>query len=258
MKYTAFSLVLSLLITVGASGGCSAQTDAQPSAETPVAQSASRSAPAQPTPAIRVKSVGPGEAPDEGALKTLVGSATQVAAVQLTNYPELPLSDRILQGFEAGYRALTTEDGRTISWGFKHEEANLQSAAISDSAGNLVMVAAVDDVRNLVSARGEDRFSSLGDYQQAVKKSGTEPHVVLLARDQAALEAAYPLFRSWMDANLLGFNTSCAKHPAACALLPGIKVRTEAFISSGADAAPVKAALPQGAATPIPPEAFRQ
>ena len=258
MKYTAFPAVLSLLLTVGASGGCSAQTDTQPPAATPVAQPASRPAPAQPGAAIRVKSVGPGEAPDEAALKTLVGNATQVASVQLANYPELPLSDRILQGFEAGYRALTTEDGRTINWGFKHEEANLQSVAIADSAGNLLMVAAVDDVPDLVSARGEDRFSSLGDYQQAVKKSGTEPHVVLLARDQAALEAAYPLFRSWMDANLLGFNTSCAKHPAACALLPGIDVRTDAFVSSGADAAPVKAALPQASAARVPPEAFRQ
>ena len=258
MKYTAFSALLSLAITVGASGGCSAQTDAEPSAASPAVQSESRPAPAPPTVAIRVKSVGPGEAPGEDGLKALVGSATQVAAVQLANYPELPLSDRILQGFEAGYRALTTEDGQVITWGFKHEEANLQSVAISDSAGSLLMVAAVDDVRGLVSARGEDRFSSVGDYQQAVKKSGTEPHVVLLARDQAALEAAYPLFRSWMDANLLGFNTSCAKHAAACALLPGIKMRTDAYVSSGADAAPVKAALPQAAAAPIPPEAFRQ
>lgn len=258
MKYTAFSAVLSLVITVGASSGCSAQTDAQPSAASPAVQSESRPASAQPPAAMRVKSVGPGEAPDEDALKTLVGSATQVATVQLTNYPELPLSDRILQGFEAGYRALTTEDGQVINWGFKHEEANLQSVAISDSAGNLVMVAAVDDVRGLVSARGEDRFSSVADYQQAVKKSGTEPHVVLLARDQAALEAAYPLFRSWMDANLLGFNTSCAKHAAACALMSDIEVHTDAYVSSGVDAAPVKAAVPQVAAAPIPPEAFRQ
>lgn len=258
MKYTAFSAVLSLVITVGASGGCSAQTDAQPSAASPAFQSESRPAPPQSPAAMRVKSVGPGEAPDEDALKKLVGSATQVATVQLANYPELPLSDRILQGFEAGYRALTTEDGQVINWGFKHEEANLQSVAISDSAGNLVMVAAVDDVLDLVSARGEDRFSSVADYQQAVKKSGTEPHVALLARDQAALEAAYPLFRSWMNANLLGFNTSCAKHAAACKLMPDIEMRIEAYVSSGADAAPVKAAVPQVAAAPIPPEAFRQ
>lgn len=254
MKYTAFPAVLSLLLTVGASGGCSAQTDTQPPAETPVA----RPAAAPPAAAIRVKSVGPGEAPDEGALKTLVGSATQVASVQLANYPELPLSDRILQGFEAGYRALTTEDGQVITWGFKHEEANLQSVAISDATGRLAMVAAVDDVVRLVAARGKDRFSSAADYQQAVAKSGAEPHIVLLARDQAALDAAYPLFRSWMDANLLGFNAACAKHAEACALLSGIKVRTDAYLSSGSDAAPVKAALPQTTAAPIPPEAFRQ
>ena len=258
MKYTAFSAVLALAITVGASGGCSAQTDAQSSAASAAPQPQAPPATVPPPAAMQVKSVGPGEAPDEDALKTLVGSATQGAAVQLSNYPELPLSDRILQGFEAGYRALTTEDGQVINWGFKYEEANLQSVAISDGAGRLAMVAAVDDVKALLSARGTDRFSSVADYQQALKKSGTEPHVVLLARDQAALEAAYPLFRSWMDANLLGFNTSCAKHAAACALLPGIQVRTDAYISSGPDAAPVKATLPRLAAAPIPPEAFRQ
>lgn len=258
MKYTALSAVLSLMITVGTSGGCSAQTDEQPSVASAAAQSDSQAAAAKTPAAMRVKSIGPGQAPDEDALKKLVGRGTQVAEVQLINYPELPLSDRILQGFEAGYRALTTEDGQVITWGFKHEEANLQSIAISDSSGNLAMVAAVDDVLGLVSARGKERFSLVADYQQAVKKSGTEPHIVLLARDQAALEAAYPLFRSWMDANLLGFNTSCAKHASACALLPGIEVRTEAYLSSGPNAAPVKAAVPQVAAAPIPPEAFRQ
>lgn len=258
MKYTAFSAVLSLVISVGASAGCSAQTDAQSSAASPAAQPEAPPATVQQPAAMQVKSVGPGEAPDEDALKELVGSATQGATVQLSYYPELPLSDRILQGFEAGYRALTTEDGQVINWGFKHEEANLQSVAISDGAGHLAMVAAVDDVKGLLTARGTDRFSSVADYQQAVKKSGTEPHVVLLARDQAALEKAYPLFKSWMRANLLGFNTSCAKHAAACALMSGIEVRTDAYISSGPDAAPVKAALPQLAAAPIPPEAFRQ
>jgi hypothetical protein len=41
-----------------------------------------------------------------------------------------------------------------------------------------------------------------------------------------------------MQANLLGFNTSCAKHAAACAL--------------------IKTDLPQQNATPIAPEAFTQ
>ena len=232
--------------------------ETQTSIASPAVQSAPQATIAQQPTTIQVKSVGPGDAPDEDALKQLVGSATQDATVQLVNYPDLLLSSRILHGFEAASRMLTTMDGQVINWGFKDQEANLQSVAISDAAGRLELVAVVDDVLDLVSVQGTVRFNSVADYQRAAKKDGAEPHVVLVVRDQAALKAAYPLFKSWMQANLLGFNTSCAKRAAACALMPSIEVRTEAYLSSGKDAAPVKTDVPNLPAAAIPLEAFTQ
>lgn len=200
---------------------------------------------------IRVDALGSTEAPDEGALRQLVGSATTGSSVQLLNYPEMPVSDRLLAGLEAAGRVLTAADGQTITWGFKHEEANLQSVVIADRAGQLELAVVVDDVVRL-KLDGAKADVSVAQYRGRVARLGVQPRVVVFARDPASLEKAYPLLMRWLQADLLGFNTSCAKHAASCALLPEIDLPTDAYLSPAAGELPVRTALPKLTVANIP------
>lgn len=206
---------------------------------------------------IRVAALGPTQAPDEGALRQLVGSATTGSSVQLLNYPQMPVSDRLLAGLEAAGRVLTTADGQTITWGFKHEEANLQSVVIADKAGQLELAAVVDDVVRL-NLGGAKADVSVAQYRARVARLGMQPRVVVFARDQARLEKAYPLLVRWLQASLLGFNTSCARHAASCALLREIDLPTEAYLSPGAGELPARTALPKLPVASIPLAKFTQ
>ena len=140
---------------------------------------------------IRVDALDPAEAPDEGALRQLVGSATTGSSVQLLNYPEMPVSDRLLAGLEAASRVLTTADGQTITWGFKHGEANLQSVVIADRAGQLELAAVVDDVVRL-NLDGAKADVSMAQYRGRVARRGLQPRVIVFARDRVRLEKAIP------------------------------------------------------------------
>lgn len=250
---------IALLGLAAATSGGNAQTHAQAPASPPARhQAALQPAPHRPT-SIESKPA-PDWAPNEDELKRLVGNATVGSLALRGGYdPTAPVSDRILDGFEAAPTALTTTDGQVITWGFKYKEANFQSVVIADAAGRLELAAAVTDVVRLTDwSRGADKITSIVAYQEAVKRLNSQPHVALFARDQAALEASSPLFMRWMQANLLGFNTSCAKHAVACALMPDIDVPIDAYIASGRGAAPVKMAVPDLPAAPIPLDAFTQ
>lgn len=177
--------------------------------------------------------------------------------VQPENLSEVLLVDRVFAGLEAAGRVLTMKDGSTLIWGFKHEEANLQSVVIADKTGRLELMAIVDDVLRLTDS-GQDTLSSPARYREEVERSEPPPHIVVVARDQASLEGAYPLLKRWVQANLLGFNASCAKQPAACALVPDLELPTDVYLATPNGAVPTKAAIPDLPAAPIPLEAFTQ
>lgn len=217
-----------------------------------------RQEPVQQSPAsIQVRALKSEEAPDEEVIKQLVGNETPGSSVQLVDYPEMSISDRILVGLEAAGRVLTTAEGQVIAWGFKYKEANLQSVVITDKTGRLELAAVVDDILGLTNGRS-DTYSSVAEYEKRVKRDGLQPRVIVFVRDQDSLVATYPLLKRWMQANLLGFNTSCEKHAVACALMPAIGLPTDVYLASDGGGVPVKAAVPDLPAAPIPLEAFTQ
>ncbi|WP_156880603.1 hypothetical protein [Thermomonas fusca] len=197
------------------------------------------------------------DAPDEGALKQLVGTATLGSSVGLVNYPEMHVSDRILAGLQAAGRVMATSDGSTVTWGFKYEEANLQSVVIADKTGQLELAAVVDDILGLTYGKS-GTYTSVAEYEKRAKRQGLRPRVIVFARDQASLVTAYPLLRRWMQANLLGFNASCAAHAGACALMPDLDLPTDVYLTPGAGSAPVRVTTPDLPAASIPLEAFTQ
>ena len=211
----------------------------------------------KPVASPRTSALKPEDAPDEGALKQLVGTATLGSSVQLVNYPEMPVSDRILAGLQAAGRVMATSDGSTVTWGFKYEEANLQSVIIADKAGRLELAAVVDDILGLTYGKS-GTYASVAECEKRTKRQGLRPRVIVFARDQASLVTAYPLLKRWMQANLLGFNGSCAAHAAACALMRDLDLPADVYLAPGAGSAPVKVATPDLPAAQIPLEAFTQ
>lgn len=202
-----------------------------------------------------VRALRPDEAPDEMAVAKLLGKDTTCASLQLRNLPDALLVDRVFAGLEAAGRVLTLEDGRTVTWGFKHREANLQTVLITAEDGGLELVAVVDDVLSL-TAGASDAYPSVEEYERKISQLRLEPRVVGIARDQASLIAAYPLLKRWMQANLLGFNSSCEKHAAACALMPDIHLPIDVYLAAKGGSVPVKVVTPDLPAASIPLEAF--
>lgn len=211
----------------------------------------------QSTESIQIRALKSEAAPNEEAIEQLVGGATVGSSAQRVSYPQMPISDRIFAGLEAAARVLTAADGHTITWGFKYREANLQSVVIADKTGRLELAAVVDDILSLTDGKS-DKYASVAEYEKRVKRYGLQPRVIVFARDQASLAAAYPMLKRWMQANLLGFNTSCEKHAVACKLMPDINPPTDVYLASDGGGPPVKTAVPDLPAAPIPLEAFVQ
>ncbi len=106
-------------------------------------------------------------------------------------------------------------------------------------------------------------FDNLGGFQRFLGRQPNTKAAVLIfglfhGFGLASKLQELSFDRTGLLTNLLGFNTSCAKRAAACALMPSIEVRTEAYLSSGKDAAPVKTDVPNLPAAAIPLEAFTQ
>lgn len=240
-----------------ASAGCYARQSSQMPAVPSLAPQGSQPAEHSSSTTTQVRGLRSDEIPDDAALAELVGKATLGAFLQLGSYLELSIADRILVGLEAGGRVLPAADGQTITWGFKYREANLQSVIIADKTGRLELVAVVNDVIRLTHGKS-GAVMSVAEYEKEAKRYGLEPHVLMFARDNASLKTAYPLMKRWMQANLLGFNTSCATRAGACALMSDIRLPTDAYIASGGGAAPVHVAVPDLPAAPVPLEKFTQ
>lgn len=200
-----------------------------------------------------------GHAPDEDAVKALVGNVTVGVFTPAAAHANSTVSDRILGGFEAGSSGLAIKGGLTIEWGFKFQQGSLQSVAIHDASGRLVLVAIVDDIAHL-SGTGVQPVTSIAAYRQLIGPGGQDarPHALVFMRSRSDLATAYPLFKRWLQADLIGFNADCRKTPGVCKLATRIHVPTTTYVAIGSGRTPRPVTAPAAAAASIPLQAFTQ
>lgn len=139
--------------------------------------------------------------------------------------------ERVLDGFQAAAPSLTGDDGYKIMWGFKYKEASLESVAILDKSGHLLLIGAVTNVVPLVHGRS-NVVSSVREYQDKIKAVVKDPSDVTLFVDPSAdLSKTISLFKRWLQADLMGFNAGCndEHYRSACALLPYIEIPITVF-----------------------------
>ncbi len=194
--------------------------------------------------------------PDQGVVEAF----TRKAQMEFSDYGEgrALVSDRILDGFQAAPSRLSVTDGSSISWGFKNQEANLQSVVIGDKSGQLKLVAAVDGVVRLARTSGAP-IADLAQYEQAVERSGAKPSVMVFVNSEDELETYLPLLKRWLQANLMGFNADCER-PAltsACELVEHIVLPTTVYIIA-ADGSLHRINVPAGQAAALPLRSFIQ
>lgn len=147
--------------------------------------------------------------PDQRAVEAFTRHA-ELNFADLGEGEKTPVSDRILDGFEAAPSLLVTPEGSSIRWGFKYQEASLQSVVINAPSGELALLAAVDGVSRL-TRRSRPPIDELASYREAVKRSGMAPSVTIFVHDEGSLRAYLPLLKRWLQANLMGFNVDCSK-----------------------------------------------
>jgi hypothetical protein len=194
--------------------------------------------------------------PDDSAIEAFAGKAS-------AHFPgedaSEAVSDRILDGFQAGPSRLAVGDGPVIYWGFKFQEANLQSVAVYDADGHPRLLAAVDNVVRLVGGRHAP-LGSMDQYLKAVKDSGSTPVVSVFVRNAKDLDVYLPYLKRWLQANLLGFNVHCDKTDMAqaCALASRIELPIQAYALSPDSDKTSALPVPQAAAASVPLESFVQ
>lgn len=180
---------------------------------------------------VSVESVLP-NSPDQAAVEAF----TRHAEFEFADYGEgkARVSDRILDGFEAGPTLLVTAEGSSIRWGFKYQEGSIESVVIGDKSGQLKLLAAVDGMSRLTSLSSSP-INTMSDYEQRQKRSGMFPSVTVFVHDDGDLKASTPLLKRWLQANLMGFNTDCSKPDlaGACKLAEQIVISTTAYVITG-------------------------
>ncbi len=230
-----YALLLAALLPV-----CGCARDSGASAPAPAAQPAAKDVPA---------------IPEESDLQALLGKATQPGVAD----GGASISDRILDGFQAGPSHLRLGDGSIVYWGFKFEEATQQSFVVYDDAGHVRLAAMVDDIVRLTS-RGRPRVAGMAAYQEAVERSGLDPRVLAFVRDEGDLATYLPALERWLQADLLGFNVHCerAGMAPACALAGQVRLPLRAYAVDAATGAVRELAVPDRPAAQEPLENFRQ
>lgn len=196
------------------------------------------------------------DVPDQNAVEAF----TRKAELNFPDYSEgkVPVSDRILDGFEAAPSQLAMTDGSSIRWGFKNQEANLQSVVINDKSGQITLLAAVDGMTRLTRRSGLP-IGEMAQYEQAVKRSGMNPSVIVFVHDEDNLNAYLPLLRRWLQADLMGFNADCSKPDLAdaCKLAEQIAIaKTVYVIAADGNLRSIRA--PDGKAASVSLNAFLQ
>ena len=194
--------------------------------------------------------------PDDTAIEAFTGDVA--LAFPGEDKDAVPVSDRILDGFQAGPTHLALADGDVIYWGFKFQEANLQSVAIYDAKGHPRLLAAVDNIVRVVG--GSAPLGTMEQYQHALKDSGVTPAVSVFVREPGDLVTYLPYLKRWLQADLLGFNVHCDKPGMAdaCKLANQIAVPIQAYALMPKSGAPHMLQVPKTAAASVPLGSFVQ
>lgn len=197
-------------------------------------------------------------APGEAELARLLGSAS-TPFPDAARHPHGTVSERLLDGFEAGPGHLRLADGTTLAWGFKYGEGNLQSVAVRDADGRLRLVATVDDI---VRIADDDHalIDTPGAYPELAREAGADPVVDIFVGHAGDLATYLPTLRRWLQADLLGFNVHCA-HAAmtrACTLAERIRMPLHAYAAAPHGGQLRALAVPDVPAAQTPLELFVQ
>lgn len=214
--------------------GCSAQSD-------------------QPSKVVKVHDTA-GLVPEERVIKDLVGEANLELIVPNADDA---IADRILDGFQSALSSLNVEDGRSVVWGFKFQEGNQQSVVIYDASGRIMLAAIVNDIVRIDDGI-DPAVTTLAAYHRRILDAGANPDVIVFSHSRSELEAAFPLFKRWLQADLLGFNVDCSKTAASCALVEKVPVPVRAFITGHNGRGMEQVPLPSVVSSTIPLASFTQ
>lgn len=196
------------------------------------------------------------------AIREFSGDAT----VELPGAEPVPLSERIVAGFEQDpVRRLQLDDGTTIYWGWQHRQAFIRSAAVFGPEGQPRLVAAANDLPRIMNLRNDRAIATEQEYEAYLAEQieqGQAPSLVVVVPDQATLDTYYPLLRRWVQASALGLNTDCSDPAQApsCAFVEQLEVPVEAFEvdcgSGHVNDCPLQ--VPDAVAADVALDAFRQ
>lgn len=168
--------------------------------------------------------------PDDKAVDVLVGEAK----FEFVGDYDTSVSDRIMDGFQAAPRSLRADEDTTIYWGFKYQEATIESIAIADATGRIRLVGAVSNIVSLTRYSG--LISTDEEYQKEIKAAMVNPaSLILFVGDDRDLASYLPLVKRWLQADLLGMNVDCdsEKTMAACKFAEDIQVSVTAYQIAG-------------------------
>lgn len=167
------------------------------------------------------------------------------------------ISDRILDGLQAGPKRLTLKDGTAIYWGFRYKEATTESVAIFDAQGHPRLLAAVDSVPWCDGWHCEP-FTSIDAYRADARSTFLHPGIAVFVRDKRDLEIYLPYLKRWLPAKLLGFYIHCEepRMTKACKFVTQTELTELIPIRAYQVPSMQPLALPKVAAANVPLKAF--
>lgn len=201
----------------------------------------------------------PSSRPDDTMIEAFAGDASMVFPGDDSD-GAVSVSDRVLDGLQAGPARLVAANGTVIYWGFKFQEGNLQSVAVHDALGRPRLLAVVDNVVR-VAYGNTTTTGTMKQYQAELERNSLAPPLVsVFVRNAADLATYLPYLKSWLRADLLGFNATCDKPAmiAACALAARIVIPIRAYALVPKQGAPHLLPVPAVAAANVPLESFVQ
>jgi len=203
-----------------------------------------------------------GDVPDDKMVSIFAGKSTLEFDREYGG--KASIFNRVMDGFEAAPSYLSLSDGKKIYWGFKYQEASIQSIVLTDADNRIRLIGAVTDITDLEDAESRRFITSQQEYQRKIKNIVAEPaSVKLFVRDEHDLVVYFPLVKRWLEADLLGFNVDCdtPKLAEACRFSQEIEIPIVAYqiIDSGKGADQLRElSLPNLPAASIPIKYFKQ
>lgn len=177
------------------------------------------------------------------------------------------VADRLLNGFQQSPpRHLKLANGAAIYWGWQEGQAFIQSIAVYDAKGSIAVLGAVDNVPRLYHWRSRNGVVDQQEYRALLQKYsrwGSQPSVVLFAREESNLETYLPLILRWLQAAMMGFNVDCsdAQTAPSCTFAEQVVLPTAAYslnCETGNTVNHCPLHLPDIQASTIPLKLFRQ